>query len=265
VTAGRPAWEWRRRGELDVLGWPALDDLGIDALVTTRHGGVSDGPYGSLNLGLHVGDRPDRVLENRVRAAGAVGASLDDQAAVVTSQDRGRGARGTDDAVPDTDALVTTEAGVVLVTLVADCVPVVLVDPGAGVLATVHAGWRGTAARIVEATLAAMTRLGARPADVWAGIGPTVAPGRYQVGPEVADALGRAMGDLGTAAVLAADGPGHWRADLVGANRRQLERAGVPSAQVEGPPCATGQPGPFFSDREARPCGRFALLAVRRP
>jgi YfiH family protein len=166
--------------------------------------------------------------------------------------------------VGETDALVTSDAGVVLVTLVADCVPVVLVDPGAGVLATVHAGWRGTAARIVEGALTAMADQGTRPAEVWAGIGPAVAPARYQIGPEVAEALARAMGDLGTSGVLVTDGPDHWRADLVTANRRQLERAGVPAGQILGPPQATGPPGPFFSDREARPCGRFALLAVRR-
>jgi YfiH family protein len=274
MTPALPTWDWRRRGGLTVLGWPALDQAGVDVAVTTRHGGVSSGPYRSLNLGLHVGDRDERVLENRRRAAGAVGAGLDelvvgaqvhgDRAAVVTGADRGRGAAGLDDALPDTDALVTAEPGVVLVTMVADCVPVVLVDPVARVLATVHAGWRGTAAGIVRRALDVMSDLGCRPGDVVAGIGPAVARDRYQVGPEVAEALGTALGPEAAAEVVADDGPGHWRADLVAANRLMLERAGVPAAQIVGPPCPTGPPGPFFSDRARRPCGRFALLAVRR-
>ena len=273
MTPSPSTWDWRRRGDLAVIGWSALDELGVDVVVTTRHGGVSSGPYRSLNLGLHVGDRPERVLENRRRVARAVGARLDDlvvgaqvhgdQAAVVTGAHRGRGALGLEDALSDTDALVTAEPGVVLVTLVADCVPVVLVDPVAGVLATVHAGWRGTAAGIVGRTLDVMSGLGCRPGDVVAGIGPAVAPERYQVGPEVAEALGHALGPQ-AAAVVVDDGPGHWRADLVAANRRMLERAGVPADQILGPPGPTGHPGPFFSDRALRPCGRFALVAVRR-
>ncbi|MGH9091394.1 MAG: polyphenol oxidase family protein, partial [Acidimicrobiales bacterium] len=165
---------FRRAGGLTVLHWPALDALGVDAVVTTRHGGVSTGPYGSLNLGLHVGDDPAAVVENRRRAAAAIGAALGDlvvaeqvhgsAATVVGREARGRGTLDAGDAVPATDALVTAAPGTVLVTLVADCVPVVLFDPAARVLATVHAGWRGTAGRVVAAAVDAMTALGARPA-----------------------------------------------------------------------------------------------------
>ena len=156
-----------------MLAWPSLDALGVDAFVTTRHGGVSAGPYATLNLGLHVGDTEADVLVNRRRVAAALGADLGDfvfcnqvhgrRVAVVSAADRGRGALRLGDAVAVTDALVTTDPGTVLAILVADCVPIILVDPQAGVLACVHAGWRGTVAGVTGAALHAMQGLGARP------------------------------------------------------------------------------------------------------
>ena len=133
-----------------MLAWPAFDGHPVDALVTSRQGGVSAGPYASLNLGLHVGDSTAAVLENRRRTAAALGADLGDlvfchqshgrNVQVVTAADRGRGTLSQDDAIAATDALVTAEPGVVLVVMVADCVPIVLYDPVARVLSCVHAG-----------------------------------------------------------------------------------------------------------------------------
>lgn len=269
-----PAYELRTAGGLTALGWPALDALGVDAVVTTRDGGVSTGPYESLNLALHVGDDPAAVIENRRRAATALGADLDDlvfaaqvhgrSAVLVTEADRGRGAYRMTDAIPDADALVTNQRGVVLAILVADCVPIVLFDPSAGVLATVHAGWRGTVAGVTDAALDVMASLGAQPAGVVAGIGPAVSPRTYQVGDRVARAVRARFGDEADA-LLVADGPGHWRLDLPEANRRSLQAAGVPVEAISLATVGTGAGGPFFSDRAARPCGRFALLARLPP
>jgi purine-nucleoside/S-methyl-5'-thioadenosine phosphorylase / adenosine deaminase len=261
---------YRRRAGLDVLAWPAFDGLAVEALVTTRDGGVSSGPYASLNLGLHVGDDRDRVIENRRRAADALGLDLDQcvfahqthgrEVAVVGAADRGRGTTGPEGA-PACDALVTTTPGVGLAIMVADCVPLVLFEPHARVLAAVHAGWKGTVARVAQAAVEAMAALGARPASVVAGLGPAVEATGYQVGDEVAEAARGAFGtDVGE--VLAPDGPGHWRFDLWAANRRVLVDAGVPPAQIEVAPVGTGPGTPFFSDRAARPCGRFAALAA---
>jgi hypothetical protein len=260
-------------GDLPVHRWPALAAAGVEVVVTTRHGGVSSGPYRSLNLALHVGDDPDAVAENRRRAAAALGASPTDLvlgnqvhgngAVVVTGTDRGRGVHDQADTVPDADALVTAEPGPVLVTLVADCVPIVLVDPTARVLATVHAGWRGTAAGVVASALTAMAGLGADPARVLAGIGPAVAPAAYRVGDEVAEAL-RAAG-CGGGGVLRPSGDGGWLADLPEANRLALVACGVHQDHITVDGASTGDPGPFFSDRRARPCGRFGLLARLQP
>jgi YfiH family protein len=291
------ACELRQQGRLQVLRWPALDQparageaeagparAGAEIMVTTRNGGVSAGPYASLNLSFTVGDDPAAVFENRQRVAAALGTGLGDfvfarqvhgrQAEVVSAADRGRGTRSAEDAIGPADALVTRDPGTVLAIVVGDCVPIVLYDPVARVLAAVHAGWRGTVAGVTQAALAAMATLGARPADVLAGIGPAIAPDRYQVGDDVRDGIVAGLGD-DAASVLRPDGTGRWLLDLWSANRKMLERAGVPGRQIHLAAIPTGpdQPGPrpgggdtaggglFFSDRTARPCGRFALVA----
>lgn len=260
-----------RAAGIEVLSWPFLQELGVDAVVTTRNGGVSTGPYRSLNLGLHVGDDDDAVVENRRRAASSLGASLDDcvfatqvhgtAATVVGSGDAGRGARVATDAIPACDVLVTTTPGPVLVTLVADCSPVLLVDPEARVLSAVHAGWRGALQGAVVSALRAMSALGARPERVVAFIGPSVHPSVYVVGPEVADAARSSLGPA-AAQVLWPRGD-RWRLDVAGANRLQLLAAGVAPEHVHSAGVGTDDER-FFSDRAARPCGRFGLLARLR-
>jgi hypothetical protein len=325
--------ELRQQGSLQVLTWPALDHpaqagqprtgpaharptradqahagqsqatqthagqpatRGAEVMVTTRLGGVSTGPYATLNLSFSVGDDPGAVVENRRRVAGALGADLADfvfarqvhggQAQVVSAADRGRGTLGVEDAIGQADALVTRDPGTVLAILVGDCVPIVLYDPVAHVLAGVHAGWRGTVAGVSQAALAAMAALGSRPADVLAGIGPAIAPDRYQVGDDVRAGIVAGLGDE-AASVLQPDGTGRWLLDLWSANRKMLTRAGVPDTQIHvaavptGPDQPSDRPGRpggagrdtagdgtagdglFFSDRTARPCGRFALVA----
>jgi YfiH family protein len=256
-----------------LLRWAAAeaDAAGAAIAVTTRHGGVSRPPYDTLNLGLHVGDDADAVVANRSRAAAAFGAELGNlvfarqvhgaSATHVTPADAGRGTTTEDDALADTDIVVTTTPDVTLVILVADCVPFALVDPAAHVLAAVHAGWRGTAAGAVAAALRAMAEHGGRPERIVAFIGPAVAPGRYQVGNEVHEALAAASGPGGLAPLVARpDGPSHWLVDLVAANRHQLLAAGVASGRIFESGTTTADPA-FFSDRSARPCGRFGMLA----
>jgi len=264
----------RRQGGLDVLAWPAFDAAGVDAIVTTRRGGVSAVPYATLNLALHVGDEPADVLANRRRVAAAIGADVADfvfceqahgnHVTAVSAADRGRGALRRDDAVGQTDAVVTTDPGTVLAVLVADCVPIILLDPEARVLACVHAGWRGTVAGVTGAALHAMQGLGARPGRMLAAVGPAVAADRYQVGGDVAAAADRYFGgDL--TGIMRPDGAGRWLFDLPAANRRVIREAGVPDRQILGSGLVTGDdPGWFFSDREARPCGRFAAVARLR-
>jgi polyphenol oxidase len=284
-----PSTAFRTVGALRLMTWPALDASGADAAVTARSGGVSSGPYATLNLSLTVGDDPGCVLANRRRLAAAFGARLEDfvfarqvhgaAVRVVGEADRGSGAFSPDDVIGSpgeaggVDALVTASPGVVLAILTADCVPVLLHDPVAGVLACVHAGWRGTVAGVTAAAIAAMQSLGSRPADVIAGLGPAIAADRYQVGPDVHQAVTQTFGPA-AAAFIRPDarpdsGSGRWLLDLWGANRHALVETGVPAPQIYTTPHPTGPaapaaPGHFFSDRTARPCGRLALVARLR-
>ncbi len=254
------------------LRWSVFAGCPIDAFVTGRDGGVSDDVYESLNLSLGVGDDPRRVVENRRRAASAAGLDLGDMVfahqvhgrdvAVVTGADRGRGTVTVDDA-PAADALVTATPGVGLAVMVGDCVPIVLYDPVAHVVAAVHAGWRGTVARVTDATLDAMETLGADPARVLAGLGPAITAARYQVGDDVADAARAcfAVDGADVDGIVRPDGTGRWTFDLWAANRRLLVEAGLDPAHIEVSSVGTGPGTPFYSDRTARPCGRFAAIA----
>jgi YfiH family protein len=254
-----------------LLPWDRAESFGVSVAVTTRFGGVSRPPFDTLNLGLHVGDDPAAVVTNRERAARAFGAELAElvfahQVHGVTVRrvgpaEAGRGATDQLDALEDTDVLLTTSPAVALVILVADCVPAALVDSEARVLAAVHAGWRGTAVGAVGAALRAMTDAGARTERVRAFLGPAVAPALYQVGEGVRDALAEAVRPAPLDPTVARpDGPGHWRADLVAANRQQLEAAGVAPDHIDESGITTANPA-LFSDRSTRPCGRFGLLA----
>ena len=254
-----------------LVRWADAPGLGVDVAVTTRHGGVSAPPYDTLNLGLHVGDDPGSVVANRARVAAAFGTTLEDlvfahqvhraRATLVGPAERGRGTRADEDALPGTDILVTVTPGITLVMMVADCVPLALVDPKARVLAAVHAGWRGTAAGAVGAALDSMQERGAQIGRIHAFVGPAVHPERYQVSDEVLRALRAAIAPAPLQpGVARPDGPDHWLVDLVAANRQQLMTAGVPEEQIVGCGITTADE-PFFSDRAQRPCGRFALLA----
>ena len=230
----------RQRAGVPVLTWPVFDPLPVEALVTTRHGGVSAGRYATLNLSFAVGDEAANVRENRRRAAAALGADPADfvfaaqvhgrRAEVVSAADRGRGTLAGGDPVGPADALVTAAPGTVLAILVADCAPIVLYDPAAHVLACVHAGWRGTVARTAEAALAAMCSLGTRPRDVIAGIGPSVAAGSYQVGEEVARAARDAFGEEVAGAAR----------DAFGEQAPGLLRPARPAGPASG--CSTSRP-----------------------
>lgn len=263
--------EFRRRGGLEFLTWPAFDPLAVDVAVSTRDGGVSAGAYATLNLSFQVGDDPAAVLANRQRVAAALGTDLGcfvfahqvhgSAVQVISATDRGRGSRAPDDAIAGVDALVTADPGTALAILVADCVPVVLYDPATQVLGCAHAGWRGTVARVTAAAVTAMQSLGSRPQDVIAGIGPAIGPAAYQIGPEVAGEVRRAFG-AGADALLGPGDGGTARLDLWAANRLALREAGVPDQQIHTAAVPTGPgTGRFFSHRAERPCGRFALIA----
>ena len=246
---------------------------GVTAVVTTRHGGVSTAPYDSLNLGGHVGDDPKAVAENRNRLAAALGVARvtfadqqhTDRIAVVDELLAGRGHDGTADAItafPATDAMITNLPGVAMAILVADCAPVVLYDPARQAIGVAHSGRAGTIKGIVPKTITAMTRtFGSSPGDLLIGIGPTIGPASYEIGAAEAAEVMTAFGPDGKQ-LLTENRPGHALFDLPGAIRRQLHLAGIRPASIHDLAIDTRQStDTFFSDRAARPCGRFAAVA----
>ena len=167
----------------------ALAELdGVQHRFFTRRGGVSAGLYSSLNCGYGSGDQPDNVRENRRRAAATF--DLADTELLTVHQIHSTDVlavaeqRWTSPGAPKADALVTDRPGVVLGVLAADCAPVLLADADAGVIGAAHAGWKGALAGVVDSTIAAMERLGAKRENLRAAIGPCIGRNSYEVGPE---------------------------------------------------------------------------------
>ena len=228
--------------------WP-----GVTHGVFARHGGVSPAPYASLNMAISTGDTPENVRRNRELAFRALGrdpASVADlwqvHSAEVVIADAPRGAR---EHLGQADALVTDRPDTTLFLRFADCVPVLLYDPVRRVAGLVHAGWKGTVlkapARAVEVMAA---RYGCRPGDVWAGIGPSIGPCHYAVGPEVVAQVRQAFPDGADGLLRSVNGQAHL--DLWAANALALRQAGLDAAHIEtGQICTACQPADFFSHR----------------
>ena len=219
----------------------------------TRQGGVSEGPFASLNCGLASGDARRRVAVNRNRAAGAVAPEAD--ALCTVRQHHGSAAAVVeapwrDGEGPAADAMVTRAPGLILGVLTADCAPVLLADADARVVGAVHAGWRGALGGVIEAAVAAMTGLGARRERIAAALGPCIAQDSYEVGPEFPALIGTDENPPDGLFAPAAR-RGHFYFDLAGYVTCRLEAAGVGPVEVLGhDTCADGER--FFSYRRAR-------------
>jgi polyphenol oxidase len=233
----------------------------------TREGGVSDGLFASLNCGYGSGDDPDRVARNRAIAADRLGLAEDRlitcyqiHSATVLTVERvwGRG------NAPRADGMVTDRPEIALGVLAADCAPVLFADPQAGVIGAAHGGWRGALGGVMEATVAAMAKLGAVPARIRAGVGPCIAQPSYEVGPEFPGRFAEVDGESG-AFFVPAERPGHFRFDLPGYIAHRLAQLGL--GAVAAAACDTAaDPARFFSYRRAclageRDYGR-ALAAI---
>lgn len=218
---------------------------------TTRAGGRSRPPYDGLDLALHVGDDPADVAENRRRLAAAIGAT----ALVLAEQVHGAGVAvvtgPADAAHAGTDALVTATPGLALVVLAADCLPVLLADPVAGVVGAAHAGRAGLAGGVLQATLSAMRELGADPASTTAVVGPAACGRCYEVPEAMAAEVERAVpGSRGTTR------RGTASVDLTAGAVGLLERAGVAAVRATGG-CTLEQPHLYSYRRDGR-TGRHA-------
>jgi YfiH family protein len=232
---------------------PVLEvDLGpgVRAGFTTRAGGVSDPPWDALDLGLHVGDEPAHVRENRARVDAWAGSPVawatqvhGTAVHVIGGAPQARG-----DSVGDADALVSAVRGTGVGVLVADCVPVLLADARAGVVGAVHAGRRGLVAGVVQAALAAMVSRGADPARVRAAVGPAISGAHYEVPEQMQREVVAVVPE--TACRTDRGTPG---LDLPAGVAAVLRRAGVTDVLVTG--WCTASDERFFSHRRAQRAG----------
>ncbi len=235
--------------------------------MTLRGGGVSRGPYATLNLGLSVGDEPAAVAVNRERVAAHFGLPI--ERVMRLDQVHGKRVRvaGLDPIGSEGDALIGDDPEWLLVVSAADCLPVLVHDPVAGAVAAIHAGWRGAVAGVVPAALNALgERYGSDPGRVNVWFGAAIRAARYQVGPEVAEAFRRA--DAPSAA-LSPDplAPGRYRADVPTLVRAQLERGGVPGVRIfDSGVCTSADPRCYSHRRDAGRSGRHwaVIRAVPR-
>jgi YfiH family protein len=240
----------------------------VRAAFTLRTGGVSAPPYDSLNVGMHVGDGISAVTENRERVRRHLGLPAEPEwieqvhgtdvldlesaphaASLPTSHADHHAA-----PLATADAVLTRRSGQVCVVQVADCLPVLFASRDASVVAAAHAGWRGLAAGVLEATVA---KLAIEPQRLVAWLGPAIGAEHFEVGEELRAAF--AARDAGAAAAFVANARGRWQCDLVALARRRLAAVGV-TAVFGGSWCTYADRARFFSYRRDGRCGRMAAL-----
>jgi polyphenol oxidase len=258
--------------------WPAWPvSPRVRAFATTRNGGVSASHYagagagagsGGLNLGLHTGDAPPAVLENRRRVLELTHAPAAwlEQVHGARIEDAGDVIDCSDPSPAKADASVTDRAGRVCVVMVADCLPVLLCDAAGRAVGAAHAGWRGLAAGIVEKTAARVASLaGVQPHALHAWLGPAIGPAAFEVGEDVLGAFvsgaHAAQRDQTAAAFVPAGTQHKYFANIYTLARLRLTHVGVPQGNVHGGThCTVSEPERFYSYRRDRVTGRMAAM-----
>jgi YfiH family protein len=264
-------FRFAQRGAIEYLETEELSALGfVTHAFCTRRGGVSAGPYSSLNLGFLAGDRLEDVRRNRTLVEEAFG--IPDGRLILMRQVHGDRIRVLDgdgplpEGLPECDGVVSDQPGVALGIRTADCVPLFFVDRVRRVIGAAHAGWRGTASGIAAAMVETFTgRFSSRRGDLFAVIGPAIGPCCYQVDAPVFSAFSAMPGaDL---FLRPCPEKGRWMADLSLANRLQIREAGVPSENIfSADLCTACRQDLFFSHRAGggRAGRQINLLMLKR-
>lgn len=235
---------------------------------TTRIGGVSEKPFGTLNCGLHVADSDESVVANRTRVADAIGMPLSgwvygeqvhgSDVAFVTGADKGKGTAARFDALQSKDAFITNETGICLAAMFADCVPLYFYDPEHRVVALAHAGWKGTVLQIAGQTVRAMEeRFGSSPERIAAAIGPSIGICCYEVDDTVMNQVRPLLQELdepqpAEGNVVYEPSPnGKWMLNLQEINRQIMIKAGILPSRIELTRlCTSCRVDKFFSHRK---------------
>jgi YfiH family protein len=240
--------------EIITPDWPT--PAGVRAAFTLRRGGVSTGPYESLNIATHVNDVPAAVLENRVRVRAELMLPAEP---VWLEQVHGIGVADLDLAMPArrSDAAVTHTADRICAIQVADCMPVLFATEDGLRIGAAHAGWRGLAGGVLEATVAAMHCI---PARLLAWLGPCISLENFEVGDEVREAFVKT--DAATESAFVRNARGRWQCDLYAIARHKLSALGIRDVRGSGW-CTFAERDRFFSHRRDGQCGRMAALIWR--
>jgi polyphenol oxidase len=238
--------------------------------VSSREGGVSQDEYNTLNISLKGNDDKAHILHNRQKLADTLQIPLEyfcfaqqtheDVVAVIDKKDKGRGVYSQEDAMPQTDAMITQESDICLVVMSADCVPILLYDQKQKVIGAVHSGWRGTVKKILSLTVQKMIDVyHSNPKDILVGIAPCIGAEAYQVGEEVVQAVQEAFGTIeGYTQTHPQTGKKHL--DLIYANQRQLLNLGIPTENMETSGFCTYQNADvFYSYRKSQ--GKTGIFA----
>ncbi len=242
----------------------------VSAGITSRSGGVSEAHLQSMNCALHVGDDADKVFANRAILADQLGVPFEawtcaeqvhgNRVALVTASERGKGRLSREDAIQNTDALITNEPGVWLTAFFADCVPLYFFDPVQKAVGLSHAGWKGTVLQIAEATVKGMAlHFGSKPADLIAAIGPSIGGCCYEIDEAVANPVLAALEQIGISeahdSFLASrsDKPGKYMLNLQQINRQIMIKAGILPSRIEiCGMCTSCRTDSFFSHRKEK-------------
>ena len=247
---------------------PGMNFPGLQQLISTRQGGVSAGDYSTLNIAYHVGDDSAAVTQNRrilARAAGYPAEELITAQQIhgarlkwVSAADKGRGALDAASAIADCDGLLVAAKDTAVAIMVADCAPVLIVDPEKKMLAAVHAGWRGALAGIVSTAINELHEAGSNLADIHLAIGPTLCPRCFEVGKDTGDKFTARFGDMVVEKI--AD---HIHLDIRASIITDASSSGINKAQIAVyPACTRCEHEQFFSYRyQQGNAGRFALIA----
>ena len=269
-------WNFFTRNNIQFLSLQDWLNEGVNAAFSTRHGGVSGGVYSSLNMGLHVDDRNELVLENRKRFLSVFDAQLDNAVCcqqvhgnVVTRverKDQGRGAHELAAAIPNSDAMITNARGVYLLSFYADCVPVYLYDPVNRAIGIAHCGWKGTMGRIALHTLTALQKeYGTSAQDVQVFIGPGIGPCCFQIQSDLAAKVNAEFPSLHD--IIIYDNTRFYSWNLQETNRQLLIEGGVKAAHISTCElCTACHTEIFYSHRrEKGETGRMgALIGLER-
>ncbi len=230
--------------------WPA--PVTVSACCTTRLGGVSESPFDSFNLALHVGDDDVRVRQNRQHLSARL--QLPSEPGWINQTHGVRAIVLEQDSSRDADAAVTREPGQVAVVMTADCLPILICSRSGTEVAAVHAGWRGLQSGVIQSALAAMR---SDSDHLMAWIGPGISQPCFEVGDEVHAAFADSV--PGAADYFSAHGSGHWLCDLAGLAERVLNQQGV-SRVFREPHCSYRDADLFYSYRRVATTGRMACL-----